>query len=194
MGREWIEATGNLYCSTIVRLRAADPPAHMLAFVAGIAAYEAVSKHVPPNEALRIKWPNDLLWDGAKLCGILLERSRDAVVVGFGVNVTDHPEIAGRSVTDLAAIGATGDAAALLIDLAVTFEYWLGVWRVEGARSIIIAWSQRALPPGTPVSVSIPDGTSMAGDFAGLQDDGALILRLANGATRVIHTGDVFLL
>ena len=195
LGREWVEIPGNLFCSTIVRLRAQDPAAHTLALVAGIAAHEAIEMHATTDRAaLCIKWPNDVLWNGAKLCGVLLERSSDAVVVGFGINVTAHPEIADRTLASLRAMGSNSDAAAVLETLAARFAHWLAVWRVEGLRSITVAWNQRALPPGTEMRVSIPDGTEVAGQFVELADDGALILRLANGATRAIHAGDVFLI
>ena len=83
----------------------------------------------------RIKWPNDILVDGAKIAGILLERTGDAVVVGIGINVTHFPQDLDRPVTSLAAQGATGegaDAAALLERLAQLFGHWLAIWRAQG--------------------------------------------------------------
>jgi len=195
MGRDWVEVPGNLYCSTIVRLRGQDPAAHTLALVAGVAAHDAiVGRFEALDDRLRIKWPNDILWDGEKLCGILLERAGDAVIVGFGINVTGHPADLGRPVTSLAAIGGEGTASDVLADLVAAFAHTLQMWRVEGLRAVALAWAARALPPGTAVRVEAPDGEVIMGTYSELAEDGALILRLANGATRAIHTGDVFLI
>jgi len=89
LGRNWSDGNGNLFASTIVRLRPDDPAAHTLTLVAAIALAEAVSVFAPG--VATIKWPNDLMVGEAKLSGILLERSGEAVVVGFGVNLASHP-------------------------------------------------------------------------------------------------------
>ncbi|MBM3929212.1 MAG: biotin--[acetyl-CoA-carboxylase] ligase, partial [Sphingomonadales bacterium] len=103
-GRIWQSAPGNLYASTIVRLRPHDPPAATLALVAAVALDDALGLLCPSLRVagrLAIKWPNDLLLDGAKLVGILLERADDAVVIGFGVNCTHHPALPDRPTTSL---------------------------------------------------------------------------------------------
>jgi len=141
-----------------------------------------------------IKWPNDLLIDGAKLSGILLERSGDAVVIGIGVNLAHHPDLPDRPATSLAAHGATVDAASFLETLADTFARWLGKWRGEGLAPVRARWTERAHPSGTALTARLPDGSATDGLFERLDSDGALILRLADGTTRVIHAADVFLL
>ena len=97
-GRAWVSPPGNLHASTLVRLRPGDPPAPTLALVAAVALHEVASIYAP---GVQIKWPNDLLFDGAKLAGILLERLEDAVVIGFGVNLAHHPEGIDRPATSL---------------------------------------------------------------------------------------------
>ena len=186
-GRAWMSPPGNLYASTLVRLRAGDPPAPTLALVSAVALHEAVSIYAP---GVRIKWPNDLLAEGAKLAGILLERSGDAVVVGVGVNLAHHPDGLDRPVTSLARLtGAATDAGAFVELLADTFARWLGRWRGEGVGPIRRAWLAAAHPVGTALSTSEGDGL-----FDGLDEDGALRLRLADGSSRIIHAGDVFLI
>jgi BirA family transcriptional regulator, biotin operon repressor / biotin---[acetyl-CoA-carboxylase] ligase len=193
LGRGWESPSGNLFASTLVHLRPTDPPAPMLAFVAAVALVE-VLKAQAPLEPFLLKWPNDVLCDGAKLAGILLERTGDTVVIGIGVNLAHHPEGLDRSVTSLAArIGQAPDAEAFVHSLAAHFASWLVQWRESGQAAIIGAWHRYAHMPGTPLSVNLPDGSRLAGCYDGLDQDGALKLRLADGAVRAIHAGDVFL-
>ena len=182
-GRAWQSPPGNLYASTLVRLQPGDSPAPTLALVAAVVLHEAVRPHAP---ATRIKWPNDLLVGGAKLAGILLERQGDAVIVGFGVNLAYHPEHLGRPATSLDPPVA---ADAFLERLAAIFQAWLGRWRVEGFAPIRAAWLAAAHPIGTALTASDARGT-----FEGLDESGALRLRLENGALRILHAGDIFLL
>ncbi len=193
-GRDWASPPGNLYASTLVRLRPTDPAPATLALVAAVALDEAMRAWLPDTVPLTIKWPNDLLIDGAKLSGILLERSGDAVVIGVGVNVAHHPDLPDRPATSLAAHGATVDAASFLETLAEAFARWLGRWRGEGLAPIRARWIERAHPPGTALTARLPDGSATDGLFERLDSDGALILRLADGTTRVIHAADVFLI
>ena len=197
-GRNWISPPGNLYASTVTRLRPSDPPPATLALVASVALEEAVSWYLPDllrdAKALRIKWPNDLMLQGAKLSGILLERADDAVVIGFGVNLAHHPTGLDRSVTSLAAHRSAPDAAEFMETLAEAFARWLGRWRGEGLAPIRERWLERAHAVGTAISVRLPEGEDVEGLFEGLDMNGALILRLASGARRVIHAGDVFLI
>jgi BirA family biotin operon repressor/biotin-[acetyl-CoA-carboxylase] ligase len=210
-GRVWSSAEGNLYASTVVRLRRIDLQAATLALAAAVALEEAVSAYLHPGEGrgpvsggsqlgpgLRrgavIKWPNDLLLDGAKLSGILLERADDAVVIGIGVNLAHHPEDLDRPATSLAAHGVTPDPADFLETLAAAFERWLSIWRNEGLAPVRARWLDRAHPLGTALTARLPDGSAIDGLFAGLDSEGALILRLADGTSRVIHAADVFLI
>lgn len=221
-GRAWSSPEGNLYASTLVRLRPHDPQAATLALVAAVALEEVVRAYLPsfPREGggtepqtvrspildprlrggtanvpgLAIKWPNDLLLDGAKLSGILLERADDAAVIGMGVNLVHYPTDIERSATSLAAHGAAPDPADFLETLADAFERWLGIWRVEGLAPIRARWLERGYQPGTALTARLPDGSAIDGLFQGLSGEGALILRLADGSSRVIHAADVFLI
>ncbi|HEX7741154.1 MAG TPA: biotin--[acetyl-CoA-carboxylase] ligase, partial [Sphingobium sp.] len=180
MGRSWESPGGNLYCSTLVRIRAEDPPAHSLALVAANAVH-ALLAPLCSGQA-RIKWPNDILVDGAKIAGILLERSGDAIVIGVGVNVTGHPTGLDRPVTSLAAQGAQdADAGVLVERLAELFAHWLGLWRAQGLEPVQAHWLVNAHPAGTAMRVVQPDGDVVEGRFDTLDRQGMLILRLANG-------------
>jgi len=221
-GRAWVSPPGNLYASTLVRLRPSDPPAPTLALVAAVALHEAVSLHAV---GVSIKWPNDLVafpprdGDGgeggsacwghaesrnrlrssrrakrggggaAKLAGILLERAGDAVVIGFGVNLAHHPHDLDRLATSIAELsGAAPAPGDMLQALADVFARGLGRWRGEGLAPIRRAWLAAAHPVGTALRAAGEEGL-----FDGLDETGALRLRLADGSTRVVHAGDVFL-
>lgn len=186
-GRAWMSPPGNLYASTLVRIRPGDPSAPTLALVSAVALHEAASIYSP---AVRIKWPNDLLADGAKLAGILLERAGDSVVIGFGANLAHHPEGLERPVTSLARLtGAAPEPGVFIELLSETFARWLSRWRGEGMAPVRRAWLAAAHPIGTALSTSEGEGL-----FDGLDEDGALRLRLADGTLRIIHAGDVFLI
>lgn len=190
-GRVWESGTGNLYASTLVRLRPHDPQPATLALVAAVALEETVA--VFGVQAM-LKWPNDLLVDGAKLSGILLERVDDAVVVGFGVNLAHAPEGLDRTATSMRVHGPAPDPQLFLETLAEGFARWTATWRGAGLGPVRDRWVARAHPLGTALTARMADGTSIDGLFGGLDRDGALMLRLADGSTRVIHAADIFLL
>jgi BirA family biotin operon repressor/biotin-[acetyl-CoA-carboxylase] ligase len=192
-GRGWESRPGNLFVSTLVRLRPSDPPPATLALLAAVALEEAV-RTFQPDLPVTLKWPNDLLVEGAKLSGILLERAGDAVVVGFGVNLAWHPEAMERPVTSLAAHGHAPEVALFLETLAESFARWVERWRGEGLGPIRDRWLARAHPPGTALTARLADGSSIDGLFEGLDGQGALLLRLADGRVQTIYAGDVFLL
>lgn len=189
-GRTWVSPPGNFYGSTLVRLRPGDPAAATLGFVTAVALFDTVVLY--PLTRLVLKWPNDLLLDGAKLSGILLERAEHAVVVGVGVNLAHHPDLPDRPTTSLAAHGFVVDPAVFAEMLADSFARWLGRWRADGFAPVRARWLDCAHPRNTALAAHLPDGTSVGGLFDGLGPDGALILRLARGERRVIHAADVF--
>ena len=191
-GRDWVSPAGNLHASTLVRLHPGDPPAPSLALVAAVALAETVEAF---GARPQIKWPNDLLVDGAKLSGILLERAGDAVVVGLGVNLAHHPEGIDRPATSLAAIiGHAPGPDAFLAALADGFARWLYRWRADGLAPVRARWLEKAHPIGAALTARLPDGDSLDGLFDGLDAMGALRLRLADGHVHVIHAADVFLI
>jgi BirA family biotin operon repressor/biotin-[acetyl-CoA-carboxylase] ligase len=194
-GRHWESATGNVFSSTIIRLHSADPQASTLAFVAGLAAIDTI-RLIAPDIAVQLKWPNDIVTANAeKICGILLERSGDAVVAGFGINLRAHPKNLDRPVNDLASLGANPPPAQAVVEiLADRFQVWLHRWRTVELGSILRNWDAAAHRHGKALSVNLPDGTTQQGLYAGLAEDGALRLRLADGDIRAIHAADIFLI
>ncbi len=195
MGRSWDSANGNLYASTIVRLGQGDPSASSLGFVTSLAVFETV-RQIAPEVSIQIKWPNDLLTaDGAKICGILLERTGDAVVIGVGINLRYHPVGLDRPVTDLAVRGANPPHSQAVVEiLAEELAKWISRWRIGGLGPILKGWQAHAHRQGAALSVNMPTGEHLEGLYAGLDEDGALRLRLADGEIRAIHAADIFLI
>lgn len=195
-GRNWVSPSGNLFASTLVRTGEGDPTPSSMALVASLALYDAVAAFLPPDvhQALTLKWPNDLLLDGAKLSGILLEREGTAIVIGIGVNLAHHPDNLDRPATSLAAYSMAPSPDIFLRELAERFAQWIAKWREPGLGAIREQWLVRAHPKGTALSIHDPAGRKIQGVFDGMDGDGALRLRLADGSVHVMHAGDVFLI
>lgn len=190
LGRKWESPQGNLYCSTVVDLQPGDPAPSSLSFVAGLAVYGVIRSFLPGTEMI-LKWPNDILVSHAKICGILLERVKNQIVVGIGVNIAVTPEVEGRMLTSLAVEGATIDAAGFLNRLSDTFADFINAWRVQGFPYILTEWQKLAHPVGSMITTSDERGEKTTGEYVGLTADGALCLRKSDGALIEIRAGDI---
>jgi len=188
-GRDWITKSRNFFASTLVKLGSGDPPAQSLSLASGLALIEAVDAAVP-GLPLILKWPNDLLLDGAKLAGILLERQGERVVIGFGVNLAAAPAIEGGKAADLGG-KVTPQAFAPL--LAAAMSRLLLLWRTSEPADFAKAWLARAHPAGTELTVHVSPEERISGRFDGIETDGTLCLRLPDGNVRAIHAADVSL-
>jgi BirA family biotin operon repressor/biotin-[acetyl-CoA-carboxylase] ligase len=184
-----VSPAGNFHGSTLVWLGEDDPPAPTLSLAAGLALIEALDVAVP-GRPLMLKWPNDLMLAGKKLAGILLERSGERVVIGFGVNLAAAPDIAGRPTVSLDA-SVQPEAFAPL--LAASFARLLDLWRRSESFALVRAWEQRAHLPGTRLTVHVGKDQKIGGRFAGLDPDGALRLMLEDGSMEIIRAADVFM-
>ncbi|MEJ6008961.1 biotin--[acetyl-CoA-carboxylase] ligase [Novosphingobium aquae] len=190
-GREWFDGIGNFMGSTVVHAREGDPPLASLALVAGLAVHDVVSALVPPPQLALLKWPNDILIGTAKLSGILLERKGDAVVIGIGVNLASAPDFADRATIALTAFGPAPDRDHFAQQLASAFALDLDRWRTYGLAPIVRRWCAAAHPLGTRLCVGELGDAPLEGTFAGMDEEGALILALPDGTKRTIHAGEV---
>ena len=193
--RAWAAPPGNLYLSII--LRPPGPPAAVaqLGFAAALAVADSLAPLLAPPERLRLKWPNDVLVDGRKIAGILLESAaaRDGVdwlVVGIGVNLASHPEGTETPATSLAAAGVPAEVETVLQALLVAFQRWVDRWEREGFEPLRRAWLARAQGLGEVVGVRL-ERESFTGRFLDLDRDGALLLETGAGPRRVA-AGEVF--
>lgn len=190
-GRVWTGGVGNFMGSTAVSLEAAELAPQTLALVAGLATHRALIATAPGLTGLALKWPNDLLFDGAKLGGILLERQGTSVVVGIGVNLVEAPQVPGRATVSLAHLGHNISRDVFASALAETWAEDLVRWHRGQWPALREEWLARAHPLGTLLSVNHAVHGPVIGAYAGLDAGGAVLLRLADGTVHAIHAGDV---
>jgi BirA family transcriptional regulator, biotin operon repressor / biotin---[acetyl-CoA-carboxylase] ligase len=202
-GRSWVSPPGNLHASLLLVDPAPAAVAPQLAFVAGLAVYDACVALAPSLvSGFALKWPNDLICHGTrmagriagKIAGILIEGEGDpvAAAVGIGVNCRHHPAGVETRATDFAEHGMTVEAAALLEALRPAMAARLRQWdRGSGFASIRADWLARAGGIGQPMRVRLSERES-SGIFEAIDETGRLILRLADGRREIVAAGEVF--
>ncbi len=195
-GRNWVSPPGNLYSSTLIRPQCRAATAAQLGFVAALGIFDAIGE-LAPRITLRCKWPNDLLANGKKVSGILLETEMvagdapDFVVLGVGVNLVSSPRDTPYPATSLAEEGAPAIAPTVMLAAFIRyFAKWLAIWREAGFAPIREAWLLQAAGLGEPIQVRLERNT-LDGRFLDLDDDGALMLGMPGGSRR-IAAGEVF--
>jgi BirA family biotin operon repressor/biotin-[acetyl-CoA-carboxylase] ligase len=193
-GNVWVSEPGNLYASLLL----SDVPkgrAGELAFVAGLAVYDAVAELAPPVASrLALKWPNDVLLGGAKLAGVLIEAEKDWAVIGIGINCAHHPEQTAQPATDLTAAAAPLSVAAVFTRLSKTMLVRLRQWENGiGFAAVRSDWLIRAAGIGQDIRVRL-HAKELAGHFHGLDETGHLLLRLPDGSIKAVSSGEVFAL
>ena len=192
-GREWFDGAGNFMGSTVVAIRPEHPPPASLSFVAALAVADAVDNSMGGAVRPTLKWPNDVLLDGGKVSGILLEMVKSHVVIGIGVNLQQAPYLPDRKTAAISEFAPAPELGQFAESLADRFANRLADWRERGLVAILNDFARTSIHTlGSPVAVHDSDGSRVEGSFAGLEEsDGALRLRLADGSERVIRAGDV---
>jgi BirA family biotin operon repressor/biotin-[acetyl-CoA-carboxylase] ligase len=196
-GRVWTSELGNLFASLLLIDPAPPVRAAELGFVASLALASALRQLLDGDPSIKIKWPNDILFDGAKLAGVLLESVAlphgFACVAGIGVNCRSHPQETLYPATDLAAAAGRPIASGVVFEaLAAAMAHWLGVWsQGQGFETVRMAWLANAAGVGCKIRVARPNET-LEGVFETIDESGRLILRRESG-DRAIDAGDVFL-
>ena len=196
-GRVWESPSGNLAATLMLRPGRTATECAQLSFVAAIAVSDMLAGFAGKAEIL-VKWPNDVLADGRKIAGILLESASQGgeapgwLAIGIGVNLASHPQGTEFPATSLAALGAsppTADDA--LLHLAAHFAKWYEVWSVEGFPAIRDSWLARAAGLGKRIRARLSNEET-SGVFEGIDENGALLLRESVGYVRSIPAGEVF--
>ena len=189
-GRTWETLVGNLALSVLLRPRCPAVLAGQWALLAAVALAEA-GEAAAPGLRLHVKWPNDVMLDGAKIGGILIDTALDEagwldwLVLGFGANLAAAPEL-DRPVAAIPGSLRPEDVAAVLM---ARLDHWDRVRLLDGFAPVRRAWLDRGPAPGSPMRVRWGDN-DLGGTFAGLGDDGALLLQ-SSGRVRALQTGEV---
>jgi BirA family transcriptional regulator, biotin operon repressor / biotin---[acetyl-CoA-carboxylase] ligase len=188
-GRVWASPSGDSLCLSVL-LRAPSPIPTFLTMKAGLAVHRSLTALT--GLPLHIKWPNDILWESKKLCGILCEGGLHAqhghfMVIGIGINLnqerTNFPTELRDSATSLRLL--TGDSWSLTstgVDLLFTLEAVLN----ESWQDVLTAWKSHCISLGGPVRISTPQGM-LHGTLVDVDDTGAILLQSADGGvTRLV--------
>ena len=190
-GRNWETPSGNLAATLLIHPARPEREWPQLSFAAAIAASDMASSFAP-GARIALKWPNDVLADGRKLAGILLENAHGALAIGIGVNLAYHPSDTEFLATSFRALGAdvpsAGDA---LASLAEAFAKWYEIWSVQGFAAIRDAWLARAHGLGTRIRARLVK-EERSGMFEGIDDSGALLLNEGFGRLSVLPAADIF--
>lgn len=194
-GRSWMSEPGNLFVSLLLKPDCPLAQAAQLSFVSALVVSDVLIR-AGAGDRVALKWPNDVLVDGAKICGILLEATStgaraEAVVVGIGLNIASHPGDTPYPATDFHHAGLDDvDADQALTWLLEAFELRYAAWRERGFTAVRADWLVRAYRLGQDIQVRL-DGETVTGRFAELDETGALVVETAAG-TRHITAGDVY--
>ena len=198
MERVWESREGNLFCSILLAPGRDVAAATQLSFVASLAVREALQPILPEGCDISLKWPNDVLIDGRKAGGILLEaftppgEEKLWVVVGIGINVDSYPQDALFPATCIREAGVDLISAKIVLSRLVHhFVTRYNQWQQRGFSAIRREWMRHAWMLRQPVRLCLP-GEEIQGVFDSVDDGGSLVLKLERGRRQVIPAGDMF--
>jgi BirA family transcriptional regulator, biotin operon repressor / biotin---[acetyl-CoA-carboxylase] ligase len=200
-GREWVTLPRQQILMSIIL----DVPfaPHLAAMMAGVAAYDALTKQGIPREQLGIKWPNDILIDGSKVAGILIETRTVAdrlyAVIGIGMNVNGSlspwSEIAQRATTLEDALGEPFARESIIIAFLTELATWHSQIIADAGNKSAVAlwqsWRDAQALLGQPITVHQGE-TIIRGNAEVVMPDGSLMVRLSDGTSVSITWGDVW--
>ncbi len=199
MGRDFISPRGNLYMSLVLRPECDIAAAAQLSFVAALAVGEGIGSVAPAMLEITYKWPNDVLLNGRKVSGILLESKPapdggiDWLVLGLGINIATYPQDTEFPATGLHFEGTPKTVTEVEVLQAVSrhFLAWVNRWLDDGFAPVRQAWLSHAHGKGETIQVRLPKET-LSGTFADMDGNGVLLLDVPGAGQRRIAAGDVF--
>lgn len=195
--RVWYSEAGNLYVTILLNRNVQITKRSQLSFVTALALHKAIISFAQQYKTafqVRLKWPNDILIEGKKAAGILLESidldSNNYIIVGVGVNLQSNPSELRQLVTNLYAYGININAEQMLCCFIRYFEKYLLLWQYSGFMPIRDQWLQKA--SNLQQVISIDDGKNkISGVLLGIDFEGNLCLKSSSGEIHIISTGEV---
>ena len=189
-GNTWFSPMGNLYMSILLRPKCDVKQAGQLSFVAAVALSAAMDEVVDTKQHKKaLKWPNDILIDGKKVSGILIEKEADGYALGMGVNIMNPPDQ-----------GVGLSQVSWEIQVAIhpfrdkvleKLSYYYDLWQDKGFAEIRELWLSQAHGLGEPIKARLAKGDK-SGVFEGLSPEGALLLKQDDGEILDINAGEVY--
>ncbi len=202
-GRQWVSKRGNLFASILIRPQASLADASQLSFAAALAVKHTLEVLSDQAVEFALKWPNDVLVDGAKISGILLEGSAkpatqggpaqtDYLIIGIGINLQHHPEDTPYPATDMiTAAGISLRPEDVATKLTESFDEIYQSWVTNGFDTLRQQWLKAAYRLGQAIEVQQNDNR-IKGIMRDLDATGALRIEVEDGKEVTIHAGDVF--
>ena len=194
-GREWQSPLGNLYLSVLLRPMCSANKAGQISLFTALALANAMKDVLAADTVALVKWPNDILIEGRKCAGILLDTvlspqgEIQQVIIGMGVNMTSAPAGIGTFLNEHCV--KKPDLTIFREKLLAQLSFYYDMWQQEGFATIREEWLSMTYAPGAIVSVKLGE-MMQRGAFAGIDENGNLLLRGDEGNMRVISAGDVY--
>lgn len=194
-GAEWTSGAGDVAATLLFEPKAPTESLGQLSFIAALAVADVVSA-LAPRAAIKLKWPNDVLADGGKIAGILLEliegraKAPPLVALGVGINVVAKPDGVQYPTARLLDFAGEAPSAIDVVEaLDAALDQWRGLWIREGFGPIRAAFLERAARLGERIRVQLPQETA-EGVFRDIDPSGALVLE-CDGVERRISAGAI---
>jgi BirA family biotin operon repressor/biotin-[acetyl-CoA-carboxylase] ligase len=187
---DWDSPAGGLYMTLVTKVPNVRV-AGQLAYVASLAVRDAVSVYAAASSTITCKWPNDLLLNGKKVSGILIETLDSYYAVGVGINLSLVPKGVADKAISLADLDLNVEPSEMLAGVLSSFRYWNQVWHENAFSMIRTAWMDAAHGVNEPIIVRFPDGTEGLGRFQGIDDEGALVLERVDGSNQKINAAEI---
>ncbi len=203
-GKQWVSSSGNLHASLLTHSSCSSRQLSQISILAALAAHSAIEQLAVDDLAigsLCLKWPNDILLDGDKICGILVESRRSPhagqfdIVIGTGINLGSHPDdgqISGLfPAAHLAEKGWHCSVEQLFVALAQSTRDWLSIWsNGTGFEAVRLAWLERSCHIGQTLKILVGEQL-YEGRFKTISGEGALVLEGLSGTTQEISSGTI---
>jgi BirA family biotin operon repressor/biotin-[acetyl-CoA-carboxylase] ligase len=197
LGRSWVSSEGNLFVSVLLQPQKPLAELSQISFVAAISAIEAMQDMLPAGKSLQCKWPNDILVDGKKLGGILLESFQSEsggkpwVVAGVGINVDSYPPRTEFPATSLKEAGVELVSAKIILSRFIHhFIECYNEWDIKGFAPMRKKWMARAWGLNERLCARLPEG-NLEGICCGIDAGGSLLLEIG-GKKQQVRAADVF--